>query len=140
MRNMLGIVLFSVGVGLICTVIGAILTEQDKRRRDRDMIDDIEERLRAGGTHWLYCSPCERWWFVQIPMCRRCGGKLEEPAKEVLVEFMIEMREFWEKLAYATKRRPYFVRRIFRENEVAGLLWTMKRHQGQPIVDRKQHD
>ena len=123
MRNMFWVLLFGAGIGLFCTIIGAILTEKDKRKRDMD----IEEALRADGFHWLYCSYCERWWFTNLLYCRKCTGELERPAQEVMVDFMIELTTFWQDLVAATSQR--WPRTRYAENEVAGLLAVKKRHE-----------
>ncbi|SRR6266568_4025218 len=89
--------------------------------------DYVSRLLKAGNTHWLYCSDCERWWFTNRTYCSRCESELEKPATEVLKEFMTEFLDFWNHLTDATARRPYSVRRLYTENEVAGLMWVQKR-------------
>lgn len=121
-------------IGFACAIVGMILTEKDKRRRKRDMEQgDIEDILRFGGRHWLYCSDCERWWFTNRQYCRRCESELERAAQEVMVDFMIEMHGFWQALIASTGAETLEQRRKCRytENEVAGLLATKKRHEAQ---------
>lgn len=122
-------ILYFLAVGIVCVVIGTILTERDRRRRN--VAEDIEGLLRKDGIHWQHCPPCDRWYFVQCAVCRRCKGELVTPTKEQLIEFTTELYAFWKELSRATARRPYEqqgyrVRSLFNENEVSGLLWTVR--------------
>jgi len=112
-------------LGFAVGVVGMKIIEWDKRKLNMD----IEEILRSGGSHWLYCADCERWWYSRMVYCRRCDSELEVPAKEILVEFCAELTDFWCELQRVTAYRNYEVKKPYSENEVAGLLWTKKRHE-----------
>ena len=43
MRNMFWVLLFGAGMGLLCVVVGAILTERDKRRCRREVMEELTD-------------------------------------------------------------------------------------------------